>query len=311
MEKMKLVVPTISQDFGKLLHNIRIYFNFLPIKEIYVVGSGELQALLPPPNYPVVFMDEKELVDFDAIKKLIVKRTKSEKDGRRAGWYVQQFIKMGFARICPDDYYLLWDSDTVPLKPMNMIEEKPVFDCKTEYHEAYFKTIERLFPNLRKCIKGSFISEHMVIKTSLMRQMLSDIEANDTLVGDNFAEKIINAVPVEELGKSGFSEFETFGTYVQSNFPNVYSMRNWKSLRSGGLFYDCSKGLSKENVSWLSRYYDAISFEKWDTLSSVSKIVASSWYEKLFRANTLEVWVFFVRVYRKIREVFVKHSEGY
>ena len=300
MEKMKLVVPTIPQDIGKLLENIGIYFNFLPIKEICVIGGGKVEALLPQ-NYPIVFIDENELVDFDAIKNLIVKRTRNNEAGKRAGWYVQQFIKMGFARTCPDDFYLLWDSDTVPLKPVNMLEaDSPIFDCKTEYHEPYFKTIEKLFPNLKKCIEGSFISEHMIIKTSLMRQMLNEIEANEALAGGNFAEKIINAVPVEDLGKSGFSEFETFGTYVQSKFPDEYSLREWKSLRCGGLFFDGA--LSATTVSWLARYYDAISFEKWDKLSRACKIVNSSWYEKLFRANTLEVWAFFVRVYRRIRE---------
>ena len=300
---MKLVVPTIPKDLGILLQNLDLYFNYLPINEICVIGSGGLEALLPNPNnYPIVFINEKELVDFNAIKKLIVKRTQNAKAGSRAGWYVQQFIKMAFARICQDDYYLLWDSDTVPLKPITMIEDNsPIFDCKTEYHEPYFKTIEKLFPNLKKCIKGSFISEHMIIKTSLMRQMLNELEANVALEGENFAEKIINAVPVEALAESGFSEFETFGTYVHSWYPGAYSLRKWKSMRFGGFFFDGSKGLAKEKVRWLSKCYDAISFEKGDKVYPVSKIVASSGYEKLFKANTLEVWAFFVRIYRKIR----------
>ena len=303
MEKMKLIVPTIPKDVGKLLQNLDLYFKFLPINEICVIGSDELETLLPS-DYPIVFIDEKELVDFNAIKNLIVKRTKKNEAGSRAGWYVQQFIKMAFARICQADYYLLWDSDTVPLKPVNMIEEdRPVFDCKTEYHEAYFKTLEKLFPNLRKCIKGSFISEHMIIKTSLMRQMLNEIEANVNLDGANFAEKIINAVAVEELTGSGFSEFETFGTYVYSRYLDAYGLRKWKSMRFGGFFFDCGKGLSEETVNWLSSYYDAISFEKGDDISAVSRIVGSLEYEKKFKANTLEVWAFSVRVCRKIRRI--------
>jgi len=36
------------------------------------------------------------------------------------GWYLQQFLKMGAARHVAglSDHYLLWDSDMVPLKPM-------------------------------------------------------------------------------------------------------------------------------------------------------------------------------------------------
>jgi hypothetical protein len=38
----------------------------------------------------------------------------------QVGWYLQQFLKMGAARHVAglSDYYLLWDSDMVPLKPM-------------------------------------------------------------------------------------------------------------------------------------------------------------------------------------------------
>ena len=305
MNKMKLVVPSIPEDIGKLLQNIDIYFNYLPIDEICVIGSSKLKPLLPD-NHSVVFIDEQELVNSDDIRSLIVKRAGNDKAGKRAGWYVQQFMKMEYARICRDDYYLVWDSDTVPLKPVNMIENgKPVFDCKTEYNEAYFKTIENLFPDLRKCIKGSFISEHMIIRTDLMRKMLDEIESNESLDGRNFAEKIINAVPVESLEKSGFSEFETFGTYVCSRFPGEYGIRNWKSLRFGGVFFDCGRGLSDENVRWLSACYDAISFEKGDKLSPVSRIVTSSLYEKLSRAGTLELWAFAVRAYRKL----LKHNK--
>jgi hypothetical protein len=54
----------------------------------------------------------------------------------------------------------------------------PYFDLKTECHEEYFNTIAKLFPGMHKCIKPSFISEHMIMNCDIMQYMIHDIEAN-------------------------------------------------------------------------------------------------------------------------------------
>ena len=67
----------------------------------------------------------------------------------RVGWYEQQFLKMEYSKICKNDYYLIWDSDTIPIKPVKMFDNnKPIFDMKKEHHSPYFITLDKLIPNL-------------------------------------------------------------------------------------------------------------------------------------------------------------------
>ena len=48
---------------------------------------------------------------------------------------------MSYSRICKDEYYLLWDSNTIPIRPINMFKNgHPLFDMKLEHHTQYFVT---------------------------------------------------------------------------------------------------------------------------------------------------------------------------
>lgn len=308
--RYKLIVPTIPKDIRYLIYNVDVLYEYLPINSICVIGSDEIKPMLPN-DKGIEFIKETDIVDFGAVKKYIINRTGKEEDGKRTGWYVQQFIKMGYSRLCNDDYYLLWDSDTVPVKPVKMFDGSvPFFDCKKEYHKDYFDTIGKLLPGLKKCQEGSFISEHMLINTTLMREMLDAIEENGDIEGKSFEEKIINAVSVEALPKSGFSEFETFGTYVATKYPNAYKLRKWKSMRFGGFFFSRCNALTKDNLEWISRKYDAISFEKGDTKSAFASMVSSAGFEEIFAPGSMEALAFIVRVFRKAtRNVTIRSSQ--
>jgi hypothetical protein len=68
---------------------------------------------------------------------------------------------------------------------------KPIFDVKTEYHKPYFITLKKIFPELGKKYNYSFISEHMIINTKIMNNMIKRINFNKNLLGDIWYEKII------------------------------------------------------------------------------------------------------------------------
>lgn len=184
-----------------------------------------------------------------------------------AGWYLQQFIKFALAYRCSDEYYLVWDSDTIPLNPISFFDEsgRPYFNLKREYFSAYFKTIETLF-GFKKLTKESFISEHMIFKADVVREMLEKIEENPVIGGNSFWEKILVASNLlhPDFIKDDqrfFSEFETFGTYIDNEHPGLYAKRRLRTLRHGADFLGRNPG--DEILEWASRDFDTISFEKW------------------------------------------------
>lgn len=266
-ENVNLVIPIISKDFYKIAKNFKYYINFINgIKNVVLIGNEEIESLIKENNYslnfPINFINEKMLLDVDKIKQLI--KIRNITAYKRSGWYIQQFLKMIYCKICQDKYYLLWDSDTIPVKKVKMFKYngKPIFDVKTEYNEQYFSTMKNIFPELGKKYDYSFISEHMIINSKIMENMINTINDNKNLFGDTWYEKIINCINTSHLPYSGFSEFETYGTFAEEYYKGVYIIRYWNSLREGILFFN-PKFLTENDIKNISKNYYAISFEKY------------------------------------------------
>jgi hypothetical protein len=208
------------------------------------------------------FVNEDELyngLSYQHIREIIEKRDRFA--GKRAGWYLQQFLKLSYAYRCRGEYYMTWDADTIPLRTINMEEDgKPVFDVKDEYNRPYFATINRLFnKTVSRNNNFSYISEHMLFKTEYVMEMLSEIVGNTNLVGEHFFDRIMYAVHDVDLLESGFSEFETYGNYVENRYPGTYKTRSLKSLRNGNKEYGYYP--TKEDLIDASSKYDLITFE--------------------------------------------------
>lgn len=215
------------------------------------------------------WVDENSVISFDEVHACMTNRLRpvigDEKLPRGVtGWYYQQFLKMQYSSICNDEYYMTWDGDTVPCRKINMFSPEtgqPYLDLKHEYHLEYFDTMSKILPGFKKVIERSFISEHMLFRVDIMRSLIAEIEKNDTIPGTKFWEKIINSIEPEKIYDSSFSEFETYGTFVALKYPSVYKLREWHSFRLGASFFDMHK-ICERDFQWLSKDFDAISFEK-------------------------------------------------
>ena len=286
---LSVIMPSVLSDADTLLRNAGLFFRYLPIKNIYVAAPENVREKITLFNDSrIIFVNENEFSDVKRIREIYSSRTSI--DPGRAGWYVQQFIKMGFCNFTDDAYYLIWDSDTIPLKPAEFFdsEGRPYFDMKTEYNPPYFATMGRILPGVKKAVRKSFISEHMVIRSGYMREMIREIEANNTLEGGNFQEKIMNAVDAGDLHESGFSEFETYGNYVMARHEGSYLLRAWRSLGHGGRFYSDISQVSPDVLRWISSGYDAATFEKFSERSRIARLVRTKTFQKIFPPGILE-----------------------
>lgn len=288
-DKLSAVMPSIPDDIDTLIMSKDFYFTFLPIKNVYVAGPEAInEKIKREKDERIIFVNENELADVQRIREIYSRRTR--KQPKRANWYIQQFIKMNFARYIHDDYYLIWDSDTIPVKRTELFSDdmRPYFDMKTEYHEAYFETMSRILPGVVKSAGKSFISEHMLVRTEYMREMLNEIESNDNITGTNFQEKILSAVDDKNLPRSGFSEYETFGSYVMNRHNDSYILRDWRSLRDGGRIYSGVSQLDKHTCEWLAESFDAITLESYHRPKLYAFICRSEMFRKSFDASILE-----------------------
>lgn len=294
--KYDVLIMTTAKDFLRLRSNYHRLVCNMTAQKLIFVGNKEVETLVMQAGLGerVGFLDENEILSFDAVHNTMKKALGCEELARGVtGWYYQQFLKMQYAFCCKDDYYLVWDGDTIPCKPFwmfDIVSGKPYLDLKQEYHEEYFITLAKLFPGMHKSIGKSFISEHMLMNCDIMRSLIREIEENDAIDGTTFYEKIIMAIPVEKLRSNSFSEFETYGTYVSFKYVDAYRLRNWHSFRYGGEFFDPEE-ISDSDYLWLGMDFDAISFEKNHFVREDHKYIFTKkeYQEKLSARQILEI----------------------
>ena len=294
-----LIVVT-AKDFERVQSQYHRLAANLPVRRIFFVGSAEVERLVENAGLgeKVGFLDENAVLSFEAVHAVMKEALKDVLQGQElprgiTGWYYQQFLKMQYARMCEDAYYLVWDGDTIPCAPFSMFKEgtnMPYLDMKNEYYPQYFDTMEKLIPDLHKCFEKSFISEHMLMNSEIMRQLLSEIESNSDIAGESFWEKVIHAIDAKGLQENSFSEFETYGTYVAMRKPESYRLRDWHSFRYGGVFYSLET-ISDADYAWLSKDFFAISFEKGDFAREDQKNLFDNkkYQEKLSARQMLEI----------------------
>ena len=99
-------------------------------------------------------------------------------DPRRAGWYLQQFLKFAAAAEPGTEWRLVWDGDTLPLRPLRLLSDeatpRPLLAPRADRHTPYFQTIERLL-GTGPLAPHSFIHEHLLMRRDLAAALLDTL----------------------------------------------------------------------------------------------------------------------------------------
>lgn len=240
----------------------QLYKNLKDIR-IVVISNIKLKEKIKNIDTRIEVLDEDTLVkglSLCRIKDMLKEKVGNES---RAGWYFQQFLKMSYSLVTKSDYYLIWDSDLILLKELKFFTEdnKMIIYKKTEYHTPYFETMKKIL-NLDKMFNFSFIAEHLLIKTTIMKEIITKIQSKNDIEGNYYFEKILNSVSLNDLPKSGFSEFETYGTYALSKYIESFEVRKINTWREAGSYLRQIK-ITTEILEIFSKDFDTISLEMW------------------------------------------------
>jgi hypothetical protein len=139
----------------------------------------------------------------------------------RAGWFLQQFIKMGCAQEIESlsENYLVIDSDVVFLKQITFFRNGKTFLTRgNENHQPYLNLYERLFDKTSDR-SISFVAHHMMINKFIMIEIIKTIENK---LGKRWYDAIL-----ESLYKSEYmlSEYEIYGHYLMNKYPDKLKIR--------------------------------------------------------------------------------------
>ena len=267
MDKYSIIIPVVFKDYSFLNKSLKYILKFFSPVTIYIITDSRMGKYLPKQvqscNICKV-IDENHIVEGLSLAKVdsIIKSL-----GRRhtkSGWYYQQFLKMGFAMspYCETDYYLSWDSDTIPLKEIVFFDNDghPYFTMKSEFHKPYFNTMQRVL-SIEKLNPNSYIAENMMFNKYIMEEMIAKIEKAN-VCGETWFEKILYSLEPEDVSTFSFSEFETYGTFCHLFHPDLYVERHLNGLRRGGLIQ--GRFVSERILKDLAEDFDIASFEIYD-----------------------------------------------
>lgn len=151
-----------------------------------------------------------------------------------AGWYLQQFLKMGVAEVADklglSDSYVLWDSDMVLLRdfcPFNAVgqvnlmegDTGPENKCNKGYQRSFEKLTGLRYAYSKKHVKG-FTTHHMVVNQSAMRDLLAHMGMKSA--GKHWSNAILDAsCPDLETCSCGFSEYGSYASWMRHWYPEI------------------------------------------------------------------------------------------
>lgn len=258
------VGPHKVQTARLALRSLRL---FACPRRIYVLVSRRFFAALSPltaEDPSVILLDEDTFMEETSLSDLNAYFTKRVNNTRGSGWYLQQFLKMAACRM-PDvaPYYLIWDSDTIMLQAVEFFDTqgRVLVNPKEEHHRPYFELTKKLL-GFDRSVSFSFISEHFMVNAGHMRELLQLIETQAS-EAKNWVYAILDQITSGNLKNSGFSEFETYGNFLQVHHPESYCCRPLNSSREGATLFGMSP--NKCDLYYLLKQgYCFVSFERWN-----------------------------------------------
>lgn len=279
-----VVIPIKDIDTPHFIHTLSYLKHFTNAQDIVILTamenakmSHQFENLQKIGN--VVWIDEKDIYQGMNLESINAKmRGLGANSTSRAGWYLQQFLKMAFALYVLKNansakfltgggirYYLIWDSDTIPLRKLKFFKQgKVIFEKANEYHKPYFDTLANLqlpigeTQYIHKAVDFSFVTENMMIEIAKMQELIELIESTRK---KPFWEAILEHINPHDLTHSGFSEFETYGNFIALAYPNTFHITQRKRDRYAKEFI--GKNPSIELLQWYSRSYEVIGLESW------------------------------------------------
>lgn len=176
----------------------------------------------------------------------------------RAGWYLQQFLKLSFGQFAGAPAYVIWDADTVPLAPPLLRDgETTIFCAAKENNSPYFETYKLLL-NQEPALKRSAIAQYMYIETPIVDALqLAIIEKSGA---PTWIDAVLDGLPGQSI--SEFSEYETYANFLISQHEGDGMMIDIPWFRYGSEICPDFTKVTLENLERRFRRYRFVAFER-------------------------------------------------
>jgi hypothetical protein len=233
LPKIDLVFPTTAKDFLILPFAIQaaVHATRNPIGSIKVYAPrSQLDRCSKAIEESSSLHESIQAIDVLSDESILTEKTFTvlkERFGNRAGWYLQQMIKLSSVLKSAAAGVLVVDSDTILLKPrIWMIKDgrqilTPTYELHQPYRN-YLSTLGSHFEGLEK----SFVSHHMLMQPNVLNSIFNSIGIHSI---EELATNISNFGKEEELVEF-FSEYEFYSHGLISIKPCTFEFVKWANL---------------------------------------------------------------------------------
>ena len=133
----------------------------------------------------------------------------------RPNWIYQQLIKL-YQQFTENDIYMCVDSDLIFNRPIKFSGKTFFMSDRDQHHDPYFNFMKAYFA-IENPIDQTFINDFMIFDKNICSIMMPEIstfikDLNEYLSNDKYL----------------FSEFETYGNFVNQHFTGRYSFKPTK-----------------------------------------------------------------------------------
>jgi len=258
MKKISTIISTLTiNDLDVFSVGIEYIFKYIEFQNITIsVPDRDVDAIAKElANYNRL----KIVADSSVINENQRNEIKSQLDNcgfpQMYGWYLQQFIKIKLvADLHEDAIALIWDSDTIPLRPLNFIGNNNSLNYFVgyEYHEPYFIMLNKIL-GIKKKTPHSFVAQCFPVQSIDAKNLIKKIG------GDKWIFNIMNSLDSDSLNQ--FSEYETLGNYLLEYHPEKVNLSFSAWSRNGNIYFYIFGDLKKA-IKKLEYKYSFVAFEK-------------------------------------------------
>lgn len=165
--------------------------------------------------------------------------------GERAGWVIQQLLKIRFVLSTKSLATIVIDADTILQIDRLWVDQFGVqlLTPTWEHHEAYYSFLNRYGFELKKP-EYTFVSHHMVLQRSILVEALSAVGLLDR---EEQIMKLVDSSTANEI--SPFSiDYELYAQYLYRNYPSFVYLERWANLSIQMLQSDKVSGYASVSI---------------------------------------------------------------
>lgn len=183
----------------------------------------------------------------------------------RAGWYLQQFLKVEAVRSDPRDALcLIWDADTVPLRRLDFSDDAGRLVYRTglhrpAIHQPYFELISALL-GMERVVDQSFISQCFPVRSQWVRALCAELCERHRV--ESWWDAVV-AYVADHPSACGFSEYETLGSYVIQRYPDEVTLRPGRYFRPSNRLFPIDR-LDEAPVNRIARDMEYLAYDDYD-----------------------------------------------